>query len=71
MCIFFAATLSFDSLYDIREEKNMKIIKKILEKYLIPHYSTFLVNILYQMLQVDEDLRPNFIELEKFILYSK
>ena len=24
--------------------------------------------ILYKMLQVDEDLRPNFIELEKYIL---
>ena len=71
MCIFFAVTLSFDSLYEIREEKNMKIIKKILEKYLIPHYSNYLVNILNQMLQVDEDLRPNFIELEKFIFYPK
>ena len=71
MCIFFAATLSFDSLYEIREEKDIKIIKKILEKYLIPHYSNYLVNILYQMLQVDEDLRPNFIELEQLIFYSK
>ena len=70
MCIFLAATLSFDSLYEIREEKSMKIIKKILDKYLIPHYSKYLVNILYQMLQVDEELRPNFIELEKIIFYS-
>ena len=65
MCIFFAATLSYDSLYEIREEKNMMKIKKILEKYLLPRYSENLVNILYSMLQVDEDLRPNFIELEK------
>ena len=65
MCIFFAATLSYDSLYEIREEKNMMKIKKILEKYLLPRYSENLVNILYNMLQVDEDLRPNFIELEK------
>ena len=62
MCIFLAATLSFDSLYEIREEKSMKIIKKILDKYLIPHYSKYL--------QVDEELRPNFIELEKIIFYS-
>ena len=65
MCIFFAATLSYDCLYEIREEKNMMKIKKILEKYLIPRYSEELVNILYSMLQVDEELRPNFIELEK------
>ena len=67
MCIFLAATLSFDCLYDIREEKNMKKIKKILEKYLLPRYSSNLVNILFYMLQVDEDLRPNFIQLEKII----
>ena len=48
----------------------MKKIKKILEKYLIPRYSRKLVNILYNMLQVDEDLRPNFIELEKIISYK-
>ena len=69
MCIFLAATLSFDCLYEIREEKNMKNIKKILEKYLIPRYSRNLVNILYNMLQIDEDLRPNFIELEKIIFH--
>jgi hypothetical protein len=68
MCFFLAATLSFDSLYEIREEKDMRTIKKILEKYLIPRYSNTLVKILYKMLQVDEDLRPNFIELEKYIL---
>ena len=67
MCFFFAATLSFDSLYEIREEKNMKIIKSILEKYLLPRYSKNLVEILFNMLQIDEDLRPNFIELEKLI----
>ena len=69
MCIFLAATLSFDCLYEIREEKNMNIIKKILEKYLIPRYSKNLVEILFNMLQIDEDLRPNFIELEKIIFH--
>ena len=71
MCIFLAATLSFDCLYEIREEKNMNIIKKILEKYLIPRYSKNLVEILFNMLQIDEDLRPNFIELEKLIFLNK
>ena len=69
MCLFLAATLSFDSVYEIREEKNMKNIRKILEKYLIPHYSSYLVNILYQMLQIEEELRPNFIELENMLFY--
>ena len=45
----------------------MENIKRVLQKYLIPHYSNYLVDILYQMLQVDEEIRPNFIELEKLL----
>jgi len=70
MCLFLVATLSFESVYEIREEKNMKMIRNILEKYLIPHYSDYLVNILYHMLQIDEELRPNFIELENILFYQ-
>ena len=70
MCLLLAITLSFDSVYEIREEKDMNIIKNILEKYLIPHYSNYLLNILYHMLQIDEELRPNFIELENLLFYS-
>ena len=70
MCLFLAATLSFESLYEIREEKNMKMVRNILEKYLIPHYSNYLVDILYHMLQIDEELRPNFIELENILFYQ-
>jgi len=70
MCLFLAATLSFESLYDIREEKSMKMVRNTLEKYLIPHYSDYLVNILYHMLQIDEELRPNFIELENILFYQ-
>ena len=68
MCFFLAATLSFDCLYEIREEKDMKTIKKILDKYLVPRYSRNLVDILYNMLQIDEEIRPNFIELEQYII---
>ena len=70
MCLLLAITLSFDSVYEIREEKDMNMIKNILEKYLIPHYSNYLLNILYHMLQIDEELRPNFIELENLLFYS-
>ena len=70
MCLLLAVTLSFDSVYEIREEKDMNTIKNILEKYLIPHYSNYLLNILYHMLQIDEELRPNFIELENLLFYS-
>ena len=70
MCLFLAATLTFQSLYDIRELKDMNLIKNILEKYLIVKYSYNFVNILIKMLEVNENLRPDFIELDND-LYQK
>ena len=70
MCLFLAATLTFQSLYDIRELKDMNLIKNILEKYLIVKYSYNFVNILIKMLEINENLRPDFIELDND-LYQK
>ena len=67
MCVFLAATLTFQSLYDIRELKDMELIKNILVKYLIAKYSYDFVHILIKMLEFNEELRPDFIELEKII----
>ena len=67
MCILLAATLSFQSLYDIRELKDMEKIKNILIKYLIVKYSYDFIHILVKMLEVNEKLRPDFIELEKIL----
>ncbi len=67
MCIFFAATLTFQSLYDIREIKNMEVICNIIGNYLYPHYSEEIVDILYKMLQLEEKKRPDFIQLERMI----
>ena len=65
MCIFFASTLTFNSLCDIRELSDMRLIKEQLIKYLSGRYSFKLINILYEMLQVEENNRPDFITLEK------
>ena len=70
MCLFLAATLTFQSLYEIRELKDMNMIKNILEKYLIVKYSYNFVNILIKMLEINENLRPDFIELD-IDLYHK
>ena len=65
MCLFFATTLTFNSLCDIRELNEMKLIKDKLEKYLSGRYSIKLINILCEMLQIEESNRPDFITLEK------
>ena len=67
MCILLAATLTFQSLYDIRELKDMDKIKNILIKYIIAKFSYDFVHILVKMLEINEDLRPDFIELEKIL----
>ena len=67
MCILLAATLTYQSLYDIRELDNMESVKNILVKYLIVKYSYNFVGSLLKMLEVNENLRPDFIQLENSI----
>ena len=65
MCIFFAATLTFQSLYNIRELFDRESIKNILVRYLVSRYSYEFINFILKMLEIDEKKRPDFIELEK------
>jgi len=67
LCCLFAATLSFESLYDIRELRNNTAIKHIVQKYLENKYSNIVINIICNMLDVNEDTRNDFIEMEKEI----
>ena len=64
MCFFYAAALSIGGLNLIREIYDMKVIKKVLIQFLGKRYSQNLINLLYTMLQVDENRRPDFNELE-------
>ena len=65
MCIFFDSTLTFQSLYNIRELNDRESIKNILVRYLVARYSFEFINIILRMLEIDEKKRPDFIELEK------
>ena len=71
LCSLFAATLCFESIYDIRELKNNVSIHVILEKYLRKHYSYDVINIISHMLDINETTRKDFIEMkEEFKLYG-
>ena len=65
LCALFAASLCFESLYDVREAKNNVSIRFILEKYLGKRYSFDVINIISQMLDINEITRKDFIELEQ------
>ena len=64
LCFLFAATLTFNSLCEIRELDDTILIKMTLNKYL-KRYTNKFNDILFLMLEVEEKFRDDFIELEK------
>ena len=68
MCFLLASSLDYDALYKIREEENMEIVKESIFKSLKGRYSNQYINLLITMLNVDEKLRPDFVELNQMIL---
>ena len=65
MCLLYAATMYFNCTDEIREMTDMDVIKKILKKYLSDKYSNKFISLIHLMLQIDEQLRPDFIQLEE------
>ena len=68
MCILLAASLSGYALYEIRELVDINAISKIINNKLGGRYSINTINIITQMLQIDENLRMDFIQLEELLL---
>ena len=64
LCSLLAASLCFESIYDIRELNNNVSIRVILEKYLHKNYSFDVINIISQMLDINETTRKDFIEMK-------
>ena len=64
MCITLGASLNFKTLCEIREANDMEKVKNVLVKYLIAKYSYEFINILLMMLEIDENKRPDFIQLD-------
>ena len=69
MCALLAANLSGYILYDIRELVDIKAISNIINNKLKKRYSYNLINLILQMLQIDENKRMDFIQLEIYLLH--
>ena len=67
MCFLLASSLNYQSLYEIREVYDMDILKEIVFRYL-KNYSKNYINLIINMLQINEKLRPDFIELNSMIV---
>ena len=64
MCLFYAASLTYSGVDSIRELNDMNEIKKIIFDYLGNRYSEKLIFLILDMLEIDENKRQSFIQLE-------
>ena len=65
VCFMIASCLEFEEriiLKVIKEAESMKEMNKTLNKYLSKNFRQKYINILFQMLQIEEDQRPDFID---------
>ena len=70
MCFFYAASLTYSGVDSIRELIDMNKIKEILFKFLSKRYSEKFILLILTMLEVKEEKRPDFIELDKKVKES-
>ena len=64
MCFFFALALNYEGVDSIRELKDMKKVKYVMFNHLGNKYSQRLILFILSMLEIEEEKRPDFIELE-------
>ena len=65
MCFFLACSLTYSGVDSIREIDDMEKIKIILFQHLSKRYSDKLILFIFSMLEIDEDKRISFIQLEE------
>ena len=64
MCFLLAAALSYNPLNKTREIYDNNVIRNIINQFLGNRYSQKIYKILFSMLQIEENYRPDFIQLE-------
>ena len=67
LCMLFAATSCDKKLYEIRKLIEMEQVKKFVNYNLKDNYSGKFIDIIISMLEIHEQKRPDFIELEKIM----
>jgi serine/threonine protein kinase len=67
LCLLYAASTRDKTLFEIRRIIEMPKVRKYVELHLKNKFSDKLINIIISMLEIYEQNRPDFIELEKII----
>ena len=65
------ATFDYEILVEIRELTDMEKLKQIVKGFLGKRYSDNLIMFLFLMLEIDEDKRLDFIQLENKLVKKK
>jgi len=71
LCILYAATFNINYLYKIRKYINMNVVRSFIFDLLKKNYSQHFINLLCLMLDINEDNRPDFLEMERILKYWK
>ena len=66
-CVLFAATLSFNILYELRKVTSKKMIYEVINKYLSGSYSAKFICLMCRMVEYNEKYRFDFIQLKGFL----
>jgi hypothetical protein len=66
-CVLFAATLSFNILYELRKLTNKKLIHAVIQKHLSDRYSSKFITLMCRMVEYNEKYRFDFIQLKAFM----
>ena len=67
LCFLVAANLNFNALFEMREINDNEIIEKIIRRSIGKKYSEKFILILLKMLQLEENKRCDFIELNNIL----
>ena len=71
LCMLLMATFDYEILVEIRELTDMEKLKQIVKGFLGKRYSDNLIMFLFLMLEIDEDKRLDFIQLENKLVKKK
>ena len=67
LCLLYASTSCYKNLYDIRKIVDMKELEIFIENNLKNNYCKKVIDLIISMLEIHEEKRPDFIELERII----
>ena len=66
-CFLYAASLNYDIIHAVRDLKFQGLVNKLLDKFMKKNYSDEFIDILSKMINVDENERIDFVDLEILI----